>query len=132
MNIWQKKEVELVEIIFYHYIVYIHVPNNYFLKPIFLKILTTHINHNLKDGCFFCISIKSPQNSFLKHVLNDVYDFFSRKRDLFPRKEWYEMTLDLFEWRIYNPPASKIIKAKPRNLIKLHFVNKSMGMINIS
>ena len=46
---------------------------------------------------FFCISIKSPQNSFSKHVLNDIYDFLSSERDLFPRKEWYEMTLDLFE-----------------------------------
>ena len=43
-----------------------------------------------------------------------------------------EMTLDLFESRIYNPLASKIIKTKPKHLIKLHFVNKGMDTINIS
>ena len=42
------------------------------------------------------------------------------------------MTLDLIESRIYNPPASKTTKTKPTNLIKLHFVNKGMDMINIS
>ena len=42
------------------------------------------------------------------------------------------MTLDLIESRIYNPPVSKTTKTKPKNLIKLHSVNKGMGMINIS
>ena len=42
------------------------------------------------------------------------------------------MTLGLVESRIYNSPASKTTKAKPKNLIKLHFVNKGMDMINIS
>ena len=42
------------------------------------------------------------------------------------------MTLDLSESRIYNPPASKANKTKPKHLIKLHFVNKGMDMINIS
>ena len=39
---------------------------------------------------------------------------------------------DLIESRIYNPPASKTTKNKPKNFIKLHFVNKDMGMINIT
>ena len=42
------------------------------------------------------------------------------------------MTMDLLESRIYNPPASKTTKIKPKNLIKLHFVNKDMDMINIT
>ena len=42
------------------------------------------------------------------------------------------MTMDLLESRIYNPPASKTTKTKPKNLIKLHFVNKDMDMINIT
>ena len=42
------------------------------------------------------------------------------------------MTLDFIESRIYNPTASKTTKTKPKNLIKLHFVNKDMDMINIS
>ena len=42
------------------------------------------------------------------------------------------MTLDLIESRIYNPPASKTTKTKPKHLIKLYFVNKGMDMINIS
>ena len=42
------------------------------------------------------------------------------------------MTLDLIESRIYNHPASKTNKPKPNTLIKLHFVNKGMDMINIS
>ena len=42
------------------------------------------------------------------------------------------MTLDLIESRIYNPPASKTTKTNPKKLIKLHFVNKGMDMINIS
>ena len=40
--------------------------------------------------------------------------------------------MDLLESRIYNPPASKTTKTKPKNLIKLHFVNKDMDMINIT
>ena len=74
-----------------------------------------------------------PSNlkSFLKHVCN-VYDFLSSKAVSFPNQQCYEMTLDLIESRIYNPPTSKNTKTKPKNLIKLHFVNKGMDMINIS
>ena len=100
--------------------------DNSFLKQNFVKILTTHLDHNLKDaGYFIRVSIKSFKKSFLKHICNDVYDFLSSKADSFPNQQWYEMTLDLIESRIYNPPALK-------NLIKLHFVNKGMDMINIS
>ena len=104
-----------------------------FLKQNFVKNLTTHLDHNLKDaGCFIRVSIKFFKRSFLKHICNDVYDFLSSKADSFPNQQWYEMTLDLIESRIYNPPASKTTKTKPKNLIKLHFVNKGMDMINIS
>ena len=68
----------------------------------------------------------------MKHVCNDVYDFLSSKAGSFPNQQWYEITLDLIESRIYNPPTSKTTKSKPKNLIKVHFVNKGMGMINIS
>ena len=103
--------------------------DNSFLKQNFVKIITTHLDNNLKDaGYFIRVSIKS----FLKHKCNDVYDFFSGKADSFPNQRWYEMTLDLIESRIYNPPASKTTKSKPKNLRKLHFVNKGMYMINIS
>ena len=54
--------------------------------------------------------------------------FVSSKADSFPNQQCYEMLLDLIGPRIYNPPASKTTKTKP----KLHFVNKSMSMINIS
>ena len=40
--------------------------------------------------------------------------------------------MDLLESRIYNPPASITTKTKPKNLIKLRFVNKDMDMINIT
>ena len=93
------------------------------MKQNFVKILTTHLDHNLKDaGYFLRVSIKSFKKSFLKHICNDVPDFLSSKADSFPNQQWYEMTLDLIESRIYNPPA-------PKNLIKLHFVNKGMDMI---
>ena len=72
------------------------------------------------------------KKSFLKHICNDVYDFLSSKADSFPNQQWYEMALDLIESRICNPPASKTTRTKPKNLIKLHFVNKSMDMANIS
>ena len=42
------------------------------------------------------------------------------------------MTLDLIKFRTYNPSASKTTKTKAKNLIKLHFVNKGMDMINTS
>ena len=42
------------------------------------------------------------------------------------------MTLDLIESIIYNPPASKTTKTKSKSLIKLHIVNKGVGVINIS
>ena len=41
------------------------------------------------------------------------------------------MALDLILSRIYNPPASKTTKTKPKNLIKLQFANKDIDMINI-
>ena len=68
----------------------------------------------------------------MKHVCNDVYDFLSSKADSFPNQQWYEMTLDLIESRIYNPPASKTSTTKPKDLIKLHFVNKGMDTISIT
>ena len=106
---------------------------NSFLKQNFVKILTTHLDLNLKDvGYFVPVSIKSFKKSFLKHVCNDVYDFLSSKTDSFPSQQLYEMTSDLTESRVYNPPASKANKTKPKYLIKLHFVNKGMDMINIS
>ena len=61
-----------------------------------------------------------------------VSNFLSDKEDSFPNQQLYEMTLDLIESRIYNPPASKTTKTKPKNLIKLHFVNKDMDIINIT
>ena len=91
------------------------------------------LHYNLKDaGYFIRVSIKSFKKTFLKHVCNDVHDFLSSKADSFPNQQWYEMTLDLIESSIYNPPASKTTKTKPKTLIKLHFVNKDMDMINIS
>ena len=85
-----------------------------------------------QNSCFIRVSIKSFKKSFLKRICNDVYVFLSSKADSFPNQQWYEMILDLIESRIYNPPASKTTKTKPKNLTKLHFLNKGMGMINIS
>ena len=68
----------------------------------------------------------------MKYVCNDVYDFLSSKADLFSNHQWYEMTLDLIESRIYNPPGANTTKTKAKNLIRLHFENKGMDMINIS
>ena len=52
--------------------------DNFLLKQNFVKILTTHLDHNLKDaGYLIRVSIKSFKKSFLKHVCNDVYDFLS-------------------------------------------------------
>ena len=78
--------------------------------------------------------MKSFKKSFLKHAGNDVYDFLSNKSDSFPNQQRYKMTLDLIESRIYDLPASKTTKIKPNQKIpiKLHFVNKSMEIINIS
>ena len=43
--------------------------DNSFLKQIFVKILTTHLDHNEEDaGYFIRISIKQFKKSFLKHV----------------------------------------------------------------
>ena len=107
--------------------------DNSFLKQHFVKILTTHLDNNLKDaGYDIRVFIKSFKKSFLKHKCNDVYDFPSSKADSLPNQQWYEMILDLIESRIYNPPASKTPKTKPKNLIKLHFVNEGMDIINIS
>ena len=81
--------------------------DNSFLKQNLVKILTTHLDHNLKDaGYFIRVSIKSFKKSFLKHTCN-VYDIFSSKADSSPNQQWYEMTLDLIESGIYNPPVSK-------------------------
>ena len=103
------------------------------MKQNFVKIRTTHLDHNLKHaGYFIRVSIKSLNKYFLKHVCNDVYDFLSSKADSVTIQQWYEMTRDLIESGIYNPPGSKTTKTKPNNLKKLHFVNKGMGMINIS
>lgn len=42
------------------------------------------------------------------------------------------MTFDLNESKIYNPISSKTTKTKPKNLIKLHFVDKGMDMVKIN
>ena len=49
-----------------------------------------------------------------------------------PNQQWYEMVLYLSESRTHNPLASKITKIKPKNLVKLYFLNKSKDMKNIS
>ena len=83
---------------------------NSFLKQNFVKIITTHLDLNLKDVRYFIpVSIKSFKKSFLKHVCNDVYDFLSSKTDSFPNQQLYEMTSDLTESRIYNQ-HQKLIK----------------------
>ena len=62
--------------------------DNSFLKKNFVKILTTHLDHNLKDaGYFIRVSIKSFKKSFLKHICNDVYDFLRSKADSFPNQQ---------------------------------------------
>ena len=67
----------------------------------------------------------------MKHICNDAYDFLSSKADSFFNQQWYEMTLDIIESRIYKTPATKTTKTKPKILIKLHFLNKGMDRINI-
>ena len=43
--------------------------DNSFLKQNFVKILTTHLDHNFKDaGYLTSVSIKSFKKSFLKHM----------------------------------------------------------------
>ena len=102
------------------------------MKQNFVKNLTTHLDKNLEDaGYFIRVTIKSFKKSFLKNVCN-VYDFLSSKADSFPNQQCYEMTLDLIESRINNPPVSKTTKTKPKHLIKLRFVNKGMAVMNIS
>ena len=49
-----------------------------------------------------------------------------------PNQQWYEMVLYLSESRTHNPLASKTTKIKPKNLVKLYFLNKSKDMENIS
>ena len=105
--------------------------DNFFLKQNFVKILTTHLDHNLKDaGSFIRIPIKFFKKSFLKHVCNDVYDFLSSKADSFPNQQWYEMTLDLIESRIYNPPVSKTAKTKPKKINKVTLCKQRHGYKN--
>ena len=102
------------------------------MKQNFVKNLTTHLDKNLEDaGYFIRVTIKSFKKSFLKNVCN-VYDFLSSKADSFLNQQCYEMTLDLIESRINNPPVSKTTKTKPKHLIKLRFVNKGMDVMNIS
>ena len=102
------------------------------MKQSFVKIFTTRLDHNLKyAGYFIRVSIKSFKKLFLEQVYIDVYNFLSSKSDSFPNQQWYKITLDVIESIIYNPPASKTTKTKPKNSIKLHFVNKIIDMINI-
>ena len=119
MNKWQEKESRLFNKKFLPlHCLYKH-PNynnskikldNSLFKQSFVKVLTTHLDHNLKDaGYFIYVSIKYFKKSFLKHVCDDVYDFHIKKADSFPNQQWYEMTLDINESRIYNPPASKLL-----------------------
>ena len=87
----------------------------------------------MKDaGYFIRVSIKSFKKSALKHISSDIYDFISNKPDNFPNEQWYDMALDLIEARIYDPTSSKITKQTPKNIVKVHFVNKGIDMINIS
>ena len=63
--------------------------DNSFLKQNFVKILTTHLDHNLKDASYFVrVFSKSFKKSFLKQVCNDVYDFLSSKANSFPNQQW--------------------------------------------
>ena len=142
MNIWQKRKLELLGKSSYHYLVYTNVHVIITLKLNFIildlkenvvKILTTHLDHNLKDaGYFIRVSIKSFKKSFFRHLCNEVHGFLSSKADSFPNQQWYKMRLDLIESRTYNSSASKTTKTKPKSMIKLHFVNKGMEWINIS
>ena len=99
----------------------------------FLERKSKDKSHNLKDaGYFIRVFIKSFKKSFLRHACNDAYGFLSSKGDSFPDQQWYEITLDLIESRIYNPPASKKAKSKQQNLVYVKtFVNKGMDIVNI-
>ena len=64
-----------------------------FLKQNFVKILTRHLGHHLKDvGYFIRVFIKSFKKPLLKRVCNDVKDFLNSRADSFPNHEWYKMT----------------------------------------
>ena len=107
--------------------------DNFFLKQNFVKILSTHFDHNLKDASYIIrVTIKSFKSFFSKHVCNDVYDFLTNKAFSFSNQKWYEITLDLIKSRFYNRATSETTKTERKTLIKLHFVSKDMNMINIS
>ena len=84
--------IGLLAISFYHYVIYTNVHiiitlklNLIVLSWNFVKILTRHLDHNLKDASYFIrVSVKSFKKSFLKHVCNDVYDFLVAKQIHFP------------------------------------------------
>ena len=97
---------------------------------------------------FIRVSIKYFKKSFLKHVFVKhvcvyetcmcLWNMYVFMKHVFV----YETCLCLWNMfvfmislvekqRIYNPPAWKTNKTKRKNLIKLHFVNKGMDMINI-
>ena len=56
-----------------------------------------------------------------------VSNFRSDKEDSFPNQQLYEMTLDLIESRIYNPPASKTTKTKPKKINKVTLCKQRHG-----
>ena len=61
---------------------------NSFLKQNFVKILTTHLDHNSENAGYFTrVSIKLFKKSFLKHVCNNFYDFLSRKAASFANQQ---------------------------------------------
>ena len=65
-----------------------------------LAILLSSSSNLLKSFFFFKLVCK-------------VYDFLCGKADSFPKQQCYEITLDLIESRIYNPPTLKTTKTKP-------------------
>ena len=82
------------------------VLDNSFMKQNFVKISTPQINHNLKIARYFVrVSMKSFKKSFLKHECNDTCNFLSSNVDSFPNQQWYEMALDLIDYRIWNSPT---------------------------
>ena len=105
--------------------------DNSFLKNNFLKILQTHLDVNIKDaGYFIRVSIKSFKKSALKLISTNLFDFISAKPKDFPNHQWYDMTLDLIESRIYKPVSFNKTKIVPKHMIKIKFVNKGIDMIN--
>ena len=105
------------------------------IKILNYKQFITNLNNYLKDDLpdalnYIRVSLASIKNH-LKQIADHINDFLNDQSSQFFYNQWYLMTLDVIETKLFKEPKEVIKKSIPKYRFNLAFKGKAFDFINL-